>query len=353
MLSYGTVLRYYPEEETEEHYTAYVFDAKGTINEVHSPNFVKKEARSTMYKSIETWLASIDPSITVDHLHINMRRPIKEVCHVPPKTDVRSTMKWGRYIYEILHMYTPHLLSQDVVVSAYNTLITALEGFACKVIVWIPYRAMRYMSAIRLKPGQLLPLTCNCAGENQANNFRYENNGIIYYLHTAYMELYQHIIADLTAHIDAKQKLYEEEVKNPHYKRRMIKAITQRMRTESLLNSRLATYTSNTERRLAELTKKHESRVDTKRYVQEVEIKRMEQTVAPALLQKRIQSSTNANERAIAKMQHRHEQRMHYLRAKAATKAEELRGAYQVQLDRLSEHIAFYMDKLGIEFTGQ
>jgi len=257
MFPYSTVLRFYPEEKSDDHYTAIILNNKGAVKEVKCPE--PDLDRIIVYPSVDAWLLSLPyEDMSVDDLFINMKRPIytKKTCNVPPLTNRLTTLNWGRHIYNVIHTYVPYLLKQDDVVDAYNALIECLSKYAYMINISIHKDDLYYIRQIQIKCNTL-PAHCRFYVYNPSMIEKSMKD-----MYHSYILLYKLIDLDLLPFIQTKTKEYMTVVKLPIYKKNIIWNINRKMKRNENYKKMLEQRSIKLEKRIATLRSNYQRRIE-------------------------------------------------------------------------------------------
>lgn len=225
----GTLLRYYPEAGSNEHYTA-VVGRKSIIQVKPAANkYGRPRVRSV--ESIEEWLATLPGSPSMDRLKIEepkncLNNPQVYINRVSDSWNVpnmnHSTGKWAFYIYRMMYEANKDLCKRDDIRDAYNHLVEVLES-SHKVIVR-DVMHIDYYNGIKIENSSFLPegsvtinklhccscfcrCGCKCGCGGSTDKLPYYKMSEYLAVLDAYHPLYELIKADVIPYMERKYEI--------------------------------------------------------------------------------------------------------------------------------------------------
>ena len=355
MFPYGTIFRFYPDAGKNEHYTAIVIYHKGTIKELKSI----ESDREVIYDSLDDWLYSLPyEDVTVDHLYINLKRYLvtDKICNVPLRNERRTALKWGKYIYNVIHTYAPHLLHQEEVVTAYNELIAYLTNNASLIVMWMPKDALTYIRSILIDDDRFMPVHCTFTIN------RPENRIIIPTIRDKYVSLFEHIKEDIVPLIQAKDTAYRATYIIPSCKKKIIKLIRQQINAEEKHKKQMEQLPVILDKRITHLKKVYNGRIYIYQYKYNKKLQELQavlENLDPTLPEKQRDRIQFKQEKRILQHQQSHTKKTAYhekkhqayidrVKRRSHVHQENIENAYIKKMERFADHIAHYTEQIKI-----
>lgn len=284
MFPYGTVFRFYPEEE-EGHYTAIVFHHNGTIKEVGAPEL----DRAAIYPSLQDWLASLPyENVTVDHLYVNKKRHTKKI-NVPPHSNRATLLNFGWYVHEVLKTYVPHLLHEVAVVDAYNAFVSCLVTYSSRFVFYFKKDDLKYIRqiAVRSEWGEMSARFSYNGGIGLGH---YEWTNSVNDIRDHYMPLYNLIKGDLSPIMKEKENAYHVVVMIPIWKKQLIYLIGKQIKQGDAYNAQMEKRLAAYDMAIADINSSHDARIHLYQEKYEKKLKSMQdalEAICPDLPEKR------------------------------------------------------------------
>ncbi len=136
----GSMIRYYPTESKDEHYTVLQLKTDEVL-QLKSPNpMVKKQLK---FASLTAWYETLPGSPDPATFNVALGKEsvcvLSKISHLKPlpepKPPISDIYAWNRNIVRVMSEFTPHLLHDPVFVENYNTLTRLLKKYAANLVI--------------------------------------------------------------------------------------------------------------------------------------------------------------------------------------------------------------------------
>jgi hypothetical protein len=246
-----TMLRFFPDNTKEEHYTA-IYN-NGKLYEVKSPDNREKK----YYDSIESWLESLPGTPNMDAIKCDKYTKALQ------NKYKRNVTKWTDYIYKLMKKCcSPSLFSSDPLINAFNSFTDCL----------IKYRSVFYRNDNYFKGFPTITLNFVENGlRSYINGFvmypsaKYDSLTVLHDVYNTYLPLYNLIAPDILPYIEKKQAEYKILNRKTQlnkdirfYNNRLNKCIKKRKLYEENMMHRLNCYNKEIDRYNSSLKKAEE-----------------------------------------------------------------------------------------------